>query len=296
MTCADVAQSRQCIDSKLMGDPEYSERTCEVEGSTSSTSPMIGDSTPSILPTVEGHSWSRVMRDIRTFFMNDRGRIPSFVPPIETLIAIGAILFTIVVLALKMFPSSPKPTTQAKPLAEPLHPAPLHVEIPVVEPQKPSIDVEMLLKENERLRAALESQRAPDPAPHQTVFQQTPSSKEKTKIQDQPTIKQSIPASQPPPPQPPVPESVFKLGLVGMGLSALWFLYCMNFLYRSVGVSVSELSHFLPCFFWSSIICQVTQVGVGANGGPVYYPMYLWIPALASIVGYMWRSNTASTK
>jgi hypothetical protein len=281
ITCEDWAQTRWCMSSLLSGSDQYSEPTCRVESS----------SQLSVTSNGEAPSWLRIMREIRTFIMNDRGRIPSFVPPIETLIAIGAILFSIVLFALKMFPSSPKPTTQAKASAEAPHPAPLHVEIPVPEPQKPRIDVEELLKENERLRAALESLRAPKPAPQQTVLQQTPPPKEKTKIQDQPTIKQSIPTSQPPSPQPPVPDSVFKLGLVGMGLSTLWFLYCTNFLYRSVGVPVSEISHFLPCFFWSSIICQVTQVGVGANGGPVHYPMYFWIPAIASVVGYLWRST-----
>ena len=32
-TCAEFAQSRQCLDAKLMGDPEYDQLSCTVTGS-----------------------------------------------------------------------------------------------------------------------------------------------------------------------------------------------------------------------------------------------------------------------
>jgi hypothetical protein len=143
-TCADVAQSRQCLDSKLMGDPEYSEPTCQVASVSPSPRPQ----------TSQNPSWERVIHDIRYLLSNNE--FAHTLPQAETIIAIVAALFIVVALWTKRLSLAAKPTAPTEPLRQ-----------NASQPRQPS-------PQRENPKEAPQRQKAPPPEPQQTVAEQSP--------------------------------------------------------------------------------------------------------------------------
>ena len=69
-----------------------------------------------------------------------------------------------------------------------------------------------------------------------------------------------------------------------MGLVFVWFLYWLSYISKLSDVP----GQVFACLILPLQPCQFLQMATKVAGGPTYDPFYFWIPALVTVVGFVW--------
>lgn len=295
--CSDFSSLRLCENGQFTGNPNAESASCTpakpIPQPTSTPVP-----TPIQTPATRQPSWSQVVEDIRHLLGQSVGnlRVPfskSDSLDGETIITIGAAVFLLLALTTWLMRAR-------------LH-APQHSQrqaFPQPEPQR------------EKAKTTPQAQKAREPTPQQTAAEQSPgpgkpsgyeierpwenakatsgSSRSdrvhSSSAQPQPSAKHNQSTQftkEPILTTPPGPAWILKLGLVGMALVSVWFLYWFSYLYRITPGPLWEMRQAFACLALPVDACQFLLMATRMSGGPPYDPLLFWIASLVTAVGFV---------